>query len=386
MSAISSLAAILIATHPNSAAHFSEFQKQLPSAHLELIAFDVAAKVAQQHGASYFDPLQGAKLSDLSDDERSNLIAVTLNKIDSLVKESGMGPNAKIIVDIDDLIIRELLTQMRQKRPHLQRYIYYDSPESYVPGGYSSTANKIIPLAQSILFANANLARYPLYFKPNIPIQTQTLNGYPIGYHPLQHAEKLKQLRTPQARYNLLNALGLPSSSSQKILVYAGESSDLYYYSAFPAFITMLNELSKSKDLSSWTVILQQDPKAAYQNIDANQLLEWKKRAGFKSPQVFISPVSFDQAFAAADVALCHEMPQDLQLLLAAIPTIQVAYDSGDTLATRLQLVSNVNDAKALFSAVEDFSIQPSRYSLEDLHSKLGIEKNWQELFVEALK
>lgn len=372
----STLALVCVATQPEAVAHFCQFQNSLDKhTQIEIIALDQAASAAEQRKANFYDALDGKGLSRVSDAERLLALERTLE----MVKLAS-----HVIVDIGDPFTIKLFDQLQSKFPHIQRWVYYDKPESYVPGGYSKSANKLISLAHGILFANANLPNQTLWADPNSPIDTSHCEQAGIGYCPLDLAINLRSIKGPKARANLLSSLNLPEQH-QKIMLYIGHSSDEYFQKAFPAFLNMLDELTMTQDISNWCIVLHQHPNAKEFQDELILLREWKKKSPWNRPQIYINPVSFTEALAGANLALYYQAASVNQLVMAGMPTLQVTHKTYPDLAIRSGLVPSVTRARTLYEQANTHLTTPPRYLPTDVYNKLGIREDWEDVLMHAL-
>lgn len=67
---------------------------------------------------------------------------------------------------------------------NVRRIAYYDSPEKYVPGGYSDVATKIMMNAETVAFANEKLVTEGVQSAPGKAIDLSKVRRIGIGYHP----------------------------------------------------------------------------------------------------------------------------------------------------------------------------------------------------------
>lgn len=271
-----------------------------------------------------------------------------------------------IITDVGDLFDLTLHQQLASLAPRSLRLAYYDNPESYVPGGYSSVAAQVMCAAQGVLFANAHLASQPLYEAPERPIALPLVQRVGIGYYPLAPAEKLGQRRRAErqkARAALFAKYGL-IDQGQKLLVYVGGNNEEYYAKALPAFLRILDEAGSRMQA---IVLFQQHPGACAQNRDA-ALIE---QAGLR-----LSDLSSDEVQVAADAILYYQTSMAPRFALAGIPTIQVGHAVYDDLLVRLGLCAVATDADSFLAALNRKS-SDSESSYEVIRRGLGIYTEW---------
>ncbi|VHO03447.1 hypothetical protein [Candidatus Rhabdochlamydia sp. T3358] len=137
----------LIACHGGPADHFATYAEALikQGYNVEIHASGPALEKFKQCGTNIayrFD------LDDKSPEEQDKLaerIANSCSRASIVITDVGHDFDVKI---------HEAL-----KEKKITHFAYYDNPENFVPGGYSSTAAKVMKLAQGVFFANAHLAK-----------------------------------------------------------------------------------------------------------------------------------------------------------------------------------------------------------------------------------
>jgi hypothetical protein len=269
------------------------------------------------------------------------------------------------------------------------RLAYYDNPEAYVPGGYSSVAAKVMHVAQGVLFANANLVKAPLYQAPPQEICLARQNRIALGYYPINQATKIAARRASEQshiRAQLFSKYSL-IDRGQQVLVYMGGNNDEYFSQALPAFLQFLNEASIPEDPPDFQenppdfiVLLQQHPGAKKENRDGALVQQWLAQRG-QQPRAcpfFISDLSADDAQVVADGILYHQTSMGPQFALAGIPTIQVGHSiCEDTLVKNKWCATATNKVDLLTALARlrwNIKTEPNN---EVIMRELGICSDW---------
>lgn len=190
-----------------------------------------------------------------------------------------------------DIALNEVF---KQELPDIKRYVYYDNPEAYVPGGYSETAAKVMSHASKVIFSNQNLAKEPIFDAPKHEYCLPQEKRIGLGYYPVEHAAKLRLDREEKQstlRKKVFEDLGI-EDEAQKILVYFGGNNKEYFEKAFPAFLQFLNEAS----LNNMLILLQQYPSAKDENCDGKFLNCEKEKYSKALKNISISNFSSAEA------------------------------------------------------------------------------------------
>lgn len=286
---------------------------------------------------------------------------------------------ATVITDVGHPFATLLQQELKEKAPLAIRAAYYDNPESYVPGGYSDVASKVMCLAQWILFANTNLARSPLYQAPNQEIPLDAARKIGVGFYPLKEVEKLIQRRESERGAVRARLLADHPDKGQRLLVYLGGNNETYFSLAFPACLRLFTEAMQETDLSHYTVILQQHPGAKAHQRDAALCQAWIREQGQHphAPQWIISGLRSDEALVAADAVLYYQTSMGPQCALAHIPTIQLGHEVYSDVLVTAGLCAVATQSRDLSHALTHLKT-PSA-SDEDLKHRLGMRSDWIE-------
>jgi hypothetical protein len=294
-----------------------------------------------------------------------------------------------IITDVGHVFDITLQKTLGNHVPKALRLAYYDNPESYVPGGYSAVAAKVMMAAQGVLFANGNLSKTPIYQAPSeeIPLTPERRIG--IGYYPVSQAENIAKRRTvdqAQIRAQLFAKHSLPDRG-QKVLVYAGGNNDEYFSKALPAFLQFIDEASKSQDLSNFIVLLQQHPGAKEKNLDVNLIKQWlEPQIQARIPRILISEMSSDEAQVVSDAMLYYQTSMGPQFVLAGIPTLQVGHNTYEDILVKNRLCSSVTDSSGFVSALAHLQEKVEEESRhETIYEGLGITPHWANQLEDAI-
>ncbi len=236
-------------------------------------------------------------------------------------------------------------------------------------------------LAQRTLFANANLAKTPLYQAPSQEIRLDAARKIGVGFYPLKEAEKLVQRR--ESERDALRARFLAAHSlvdkGQRLLVYLGGNNEVYFSSALPACLRLFTEAMKETDLSNYIVVFQQHPGAKARQKDAALCQSWISQQGqhAQAPQWILSELRTDEALVAADAVLYYQTSMGPQCALAHIPTIQVGHEVYEDVLVKAGLCAVATKSHDLSRALAHLEV-PSA-SDEDLKQRLGIRADWIE-------
>ncbi len=373
---LSTAAVCFIACHGGPADHFSTFAEDLikKGYKVEIYATGPALKKFQDRHLEIVKPFSLENISE-------EAAAV------ELAQKCG---NAKVIVtDVGHVFDVTLQKTLASHAPKALRLAYYDNPEPYVPGGYSSVAAKVMMAAQGVLFANGNLSKTPIYQAPTeeIPLALEKRMG--IGYYPVNQAEKIAKRRAvdqAQIRAQLFAKHSLVDRG-QKVLVYAGGNNDEYFSKALPAFLRFIEEASQLQDLSNVVVLLQQHPGAKEKNLDVNLVKQWMgQHIQGGIPQILISEMSSDEAQVVADAMLYYQTSMGPQFVLAGIPTMQVGHNTYEDILVRNRLCPSVTDSVGFVNA---FTHLQERVGVDSGHEAiyqgLGITSHWAKQLEDAI-
>lgn len=355
-----------IACHGGPAVHFVEFSKELQGAsyQVEIFATGPALDRLRTAGAVEFNP---DKLN-LEDPSCQKILA---EKIAAFIK-----PGATIITDVGHSIMEQMQTSIAQASPNTQRLAYYDNPESFVPGGYSQTAAKVMRCADKILFANAKLALEPLYTSPETVVEFPCAQRIGIGYYPIQQAIYLRASRDARhavRRREFFEKFHLVDVG-QKILVYFGGNNDVYFHQAFPAFLQLISQANL--DPSQYLILLQQHPGAKEKNSDVMLI---------KYHPIMISELTSEDAQILADVALYYQTSMGPQFALAGLSTIQVGHNTYPDLLIKGGIAKSCTNTTDFLNALR--SIHTSTpLPPEKLLKALGVCTDWALRLQRALQ
>lgn len=289
---------------------------------------------------------------------------------------------AVVITDVGHVFDLALQKALANIAPRVERIAYYDNPESYVPGGYSETASQVMQHAHKVLFANANLAKDPIYQAPSkeVPLACDSKIG--LGYYPLQQAQGIAKRRASeqtQMRAKFFSHYDVVDKG-QKVFVYAGGNNEAYFSKALPACLQFIGNLSIERDLSDIVIVLQQHPGAKAKNIDAHLVEQWlKERGNPYFPKVIISDMSTDDALVLADTMLYYQTSMGPQFVLAGIPTVQIGHECYEDILVKNRLCLVVNSAENLELALQALQESEAQASSEVVETGLGIRSNWSE-------
>ncbi|HEV8052000.1 MAG TPA: hypothetical protein VGP47_05860, partial [Parachlamydiaceae bacterium] len=369
---ISTAAVFLIACHGGPADHFATYAevlaKQGHQVHIQ--ASGPALKKFQERGIEVKSPFSLDNLTIEEEDCLAQTIAKTCSTASVVLTDIG---------HIFDIKIQKALSL---NAPGIPRFAYYDNPEPFVPGGYSSTAAEVIAISHGVLFANETLAKAKIYSAADQEISFDDKKRFGIGYYPIAQAEKIAEKRKIEhadTRSTFLAKNDI-ADTGQKILVYFGGNNEEYYSKAFPAFLSLIAETALQIDFNNTVIVIQQHPGAKVKNQDGLQVEAWVKVYGEQTvlPRVVVSNFSSDQAQVLADAALYYQTSMGPQFVLEGIPTIQIGHETFDDILVRNHLAPSVTSVTGLIQAMESLD-QAKAISPQDILSSLGIREDWQE-------
>jgi hypothetical protein len=362
MSAPFSAAAIcFIACHGGPADHFSTFAEKL---------------AAKGHRVEIY--ASGPALKKFEERQIKNITPFSVEDgADALVQKCA---KAKVVItDVGHVFDIELQESLAKQAPTVKRLAYYDNPESFVPGGYSETAVKVMQAANGVLFANANLAKMEIHgLSAN---QRIGLGYYPVGKAQEIAARRLSDVKAVRAQ--LFSKMEL-QDQGQKIWVYAGGNNKTYFEEALPKFLDLLSEAMKENDLSQSVVVLQQHPGAKADNRDGALLQKWASQhaQAAHAPRLVLSTLNSDEAQVVADQMLYNQTSMGPQFVLAGIPTIQVGPTYEDILVKN-KLCSIATNVGELLGAL---TLDAKGDSVEAvIREGLGISPDWFERLEQVL-
>jgi hypothetical protein len=360
----------LIACHGGPADHFATYAEVLNKRGFDVQIYATGSALKKFHERG-IEVKYHFSLDNLTSEEE-NYLAEAIAKSCSTM--------AIIITDVGhvfDVKIQKALSIQATKIPCLA---YYDNPESFVPGGYSSIAAEVINVAEGVLFANEKLAKVKIFSALGQEIDLSDKNRFGIGYYPVSRAEKIAEKRkfsheTVRLEFMVKNGI---EDNGQKVLVYFGGNNEEYFSKAFPAFLSLVAQSSKEINLNNIIIVIQQHPGAKIKNQDGQQVEAWLKKFGEQpnTPKVILSDFSSDLAQVLADAALYYQTSMCLQFILEGIPTIQIGHETYEDILVKNNLASTVTNAREFVRVVkilEEIGIMPQK----DLMCSLGIKQDW---------
>jgi len=370
---ISSAVVCLIACHGAPADHFATYAEVLTQGGYEVKIYATGDALKKFEGRG-IAVKKAFSLHNLNSQEQ-DLLAQEIAKTCS---------NASIILtDLGHLFDVKIQEALRIHAHQVPRFAYYDNPEPFVPGGYSSTAADVISAAQGVLFANANLAKEPIFKTKEIEIDVSEKKRFGIGYYPLNQANMMAEKRksnheVDRAAFFMNN--GIPDSG-QKLLVYFGGNNEEYFQHAFPKFLSFVTEASEKTDLSHLVILIQQHPGAREKNRDGKELEAHLEK--FKNqpnmPTIILSSLpSSDHAYILADAALYYQTSMGAQFVLGGIPTIQIGHKTYEDILVKLHLAPTVTTTEGFIQAIGSLEEVDKKHELA-LIKALGFEENWSD-------
>jgi hypothetical protein len=364
----------LVACHIGSAEHFAVFAKELQTKGFEVEIF-ASEEASKKFTGLPVKRLEVFSLNQLSEQEKETLayqIAKKCQKASCVLMDVGHSFNAR------------LQRKIKEEAPSIERIVYYDNPEAYVPGGYSKTAKEVMELASKVLFANANLEHAKIYEDLESETFIPPNKKIGIGYYAVSSADQIVKRRKEEKKSltaDLLRKYGIEAKEQQKLLVYFGGNNQEYFEKAFPAFLKSLKEALHKSDLSSYVLFLQQHPGAKATQMDRKALELWIQELGdkrSKAPQIAISEETTADMQVIADTALYYQTSMGPLLALAGVQTLQVGHEVYPDVLVKSEICSVATTADKLLAALKKTSLSPpSESERGKLYQLLGIRKDW---------
>jgi hypothetical protein len=344
-----------IACHGAPAAHFSEFAKELrkEGCRVEILATGPALDKLKGAGAKEFNE----DILDINDPASQRLLAEKVAQ--------SLGPGSVVITDLGHLLMASIQEAIAKEHPLIERFAYYENPEPFVPGGYMQTAAKVMASANKVLFANANLAKEPLYLSPSFTILLPLEKRIGVGYYPVEAAKFLESARGARkeiARRQFFEQNKL-TDTGQKILVYLGGNNDVYFQEALPAFLMLLRE--SKLDSAENIVLMQHHPGDKKREIDL------KLSGGFP---LIVSKTTSEESLLLADAVLYYQSSMAPQFALAGIPAIQVGHDTYPDILIRNNMAPSATTKEKFVEAVKACAKPKTNGKLL---ADLGISPHW---------
>lgn len=322
-----------------------------------------------------------------------NLNNTSLSEIEvarNLAKECSKV--SVLLTDLGNSFEISLQQAFKEYNPHVKRLVYYDNPESYVPGGYSEMAYATIQIADRALFSNSNLTRSPLYINKEKESDLPFDKRFGIGYYPMSRVQEIRKKRLEEKKTNSMRLKFFHEHQIQgkdkKILVYFGGNNDEYYKFAFPAFQKFLANSIEQSNLSHLVFVIHQHPAAKNSNCDWNYIKAWVQEIGSnpKAPTIILSQWDSNQIQTIADCALYYQTSMAAQFALAGIPTMQVGHEIYEDILVKNKAIPSIVNTDTLVETLVKGNWEGSQSDLESLTEYLGIRHDSYEALMEAIK
>jgi hypothetical protein len=374
-----SMAAVicLVACHSGPADHFATFAEGLTQDGYEVQVYASGPAVKK---------FQDRKINVTWEFSADNLWQEEERKLADQIAQRCSKASV-VITDVGHAFGIALQKSLKEKAPTVLHAAYYDNPEPYVPGGYSSVAAEVMCLAKKVLFANANLAKEPIYREPSSEMQLDFNKRVGIGYYPISQTEKIKQRRKEEhikMREKLFETSGL-KDTGQKVLAYFG-GNNTEYEKAFSRFLEILAD--PNTDFSKFIIVMQQHPSGNTKKNDDEKLAQWMQERGKKAhaPKFIPSIWSTEDVQVMADMFLYYQTSMGPQFVLEGAPTMQVGHKKYEDILVRSGLCPSVTTAPEFISALArvDQFVQTEEQRKTIIES-LGIREDWLKILESAL-
>jgi hypothetical protein len=374
------LTIFLIACHGGPADHFAVFAK-----HLKTVGHDVHVCASGPALKKFQDHQVPIDVSFNADGLSPETEAKTALSIANECKNAHV-----VIADVGHTFDITLQKTLSEKAPKALRIAYYDNPESYVPGGYSTTAAEVMQAADRVLFANNNAFANPIYVSPGKTITLEANKRFCLGYYPTAQADAMHTRRSieQKTQRELFFAKHGIQGEGKTIAVYCGGNNKTYFEQAFPAFLAMLESSIHTTDLSHLVIILQQHPGAKSLNYDGQTLDAWLNRHKSPfAPQCIISNQPTDDMLTIADTVLYYQTSMGPFFVIAGIPAIQVGHEVYDDILVRNKLCKTATNPTELIAALQSISLlEQKELDSTLILNALGIQSDWEKNLDNALE
>ncbi len=356
---------IVIVSHPGPGRHWADL---LAKAETEctVIAAEEGAKELSKRGIPFTYFYQDSRSIKSLDEKEADQLAET---VVTMCKESDC-----VITECGHSFAVRVEQKLEKIAPHIERVVYYDNPEPFVPGGYSEYTSKQIHYANAVLFANKKLVGETILANSSEVINLIGKRTAGLGYYPLEEIEKIKQMRSRnqlEYRKAFFDLHGL-KDNGQKIVVYFGGANEEYYDHAFPAFCTIIKTLVHKGELTNTLFVIQQHPRA---RIEGNR--DIARLNG--SPHFVVSKEKdSDAMLSLADAVLYYQTSAAPKFVLSGIPTIQIGHALYVDVAVSSGLVSNATTSQTFLKIYNSLNLSPlTNDQLLMLQDKVGISEHW---------
>lgn len=369
----------LVACHGASADHFAIYAERLLKDNYRASIFtsEHGVKKFQDRGITINQEFSLGNLTGAQEESLARQIATTCSM------------SSILITDVGHLFAEKVHKALQDQTPEMDRYAYYDNPESYVPGGYSQVASKVMLAAKGTIFANENLANEPIFSSPTIEIDFGTRKRVGLGYYPLEQAEKIAKRRNEEhesLRSQFLEDNRIDQQIRQ-VIAYFGGNNEVYFEQALPAFLSLLSQSMQEIDLSHFVCILQQHPVAKLENIDGLQVVEWLKenQGNPYAPKIIISNFGSDLAQIICNHAFYYQTSMGPQLAWN-IPTTQIGHDTYEDILVKNNLAKSITSKEELTRLIKEMKPETNQEkSHEIIRNKLGIRQDWFKILKSIL-
>lgn len=322
-----------------------------------------------------------------------NINNTSLSEIDvarKLAKECSKV--SVLLTDLGNSFEISLQQAFKEYNPHIKRLVYYDNPESYVPGGYSEIADATIQIADRVLFSNSNLTRSPLYINKEKESDVPFDKRFGIGYYPMFRVQEIRKKRLEEKKTNSMRLKFFHEHQIQgkdkKLLVYFGGNNDEYYKFAFPAFQKFLANSIERSNLSDLVFVIHQHPAAKNSNRDWNYIKAWVEEIGnnSKAPTIILSQWDSNQMQIIADCALYYQTSMAAQFALSGIPTMQIGHEIYQDILVKNKAIPSIVNTDDFLEILVKGNWESSQSDLKSLIEYLGIRHDCCETLMESIK
>jgi len=366
---------VFIACHGGPADHFATFAESLST-----------------KGESVEIYATGAALAKFEERKTPGVIPFSLDETESVKIAEQCEKADVVITDLGHEFDISLQKNLKERAPKTLRYAYYDNPEPFVPGGYSSVAAQVIASTQKVLFANAHLANLPIYEREGKEIDLPFTQRVALGFYPTMQAERIAARRESKsdlrAQFFAEHRL---QDRGEKILLYLGGNNSVYFQEALPALLSCL--MPHEEDLSNVIILFQQHPGAKLAgNRDVEQINAWEEvSSNRKKSRIIISQSSTETALCLADCVAYYQTSMGPAIVFSGIAPsciLQIGHRRYEDVLVNSGCATVVTTQKALVSAFEVMDqemVRDDMGAFMALKNSLGMREDWQELLKQEL-
>lgn len=294
-----------------------------------------------------------------------------------------VGPSHIIITECGHQLMASIHHQLSELKL-LTHLAYYDNPEKFVPGGYSTTTRKVVEAAQGIIYGNFTLLSDGIEEFEGAKIDLQDKEIYGIGYYPIHKSTEMRDCRLENqtnVRQKFLSQNHL-EEAGQSILVYMGGNNEVYFKQAFPAFLDILEQASEQQDLSNTIILIQQHGGAKKENQDKNLYEQRRSSMNDRYPQIIWSNMDIKNVQILADAVLYYQTSMGPHFVLTEnLPVIQIGHQPYIDSLVKNQLCPVATTGEMFLKATHTLKtpVEINENAIDIIKKEVGYKETWKE-------